>query len=337
MGLLNIAWSKYHYINCLSMVFQEEPVRRWTRFVAHSKRFVSLNGVWESCVNKKIAVIGLLGIVAGCGQSSEYAEETYEAAAETEAAGRVAPDIDPSAAPGVAFDYDMRLGVPDRRISELQERHADRCEELGLSRCQIVGMHYDRSDEGRVNGQLTFLLVPGDARSFAREAVASAEEMGGTLLSSQFRGEEVQTAIDDSERRESSIAERLTEIETTLNRGGLSNDRRAQLESEAAELRARQSGEQQSQQANQRRLAMSPLTINYAGEYSYGRKPLGQIGEEAMQAGRFSLTALFTVFVYLIAVFLPWLIAIGLIYYAARWVYYRYRAWRDTGEGSKAN
>lgn len=283
----------------------------------------------------KLAALGFLGLLAACSEASDYAGESVEESYDSASADRVAPNIDPTAAPGVAFDYALRLGVPDPQIAELQERHADSCEEMGLTRCQIVGMQFDRSDEGRVRGSLTFLLVPAEARSFAGAAVSSAEEIGGTLLSSRFRGEEVQTAIDDSERSESRIEERLTEIERALDTGGLSDDRRAQLESEAADLRARLAGEQQVQQANERRLAKSPLTINYVGEYSYGRKPLGQIADEGLQAGRTSLTALFTVLVYLVTVLLPWIIVGGILIFALRWLSDRFGAWRARREAER--
>ncbi|WP_299328638.1 DUF4349 domain-containing protein [Parasphingopyxis sp.] len=276
-------------------------------------------------MRKKFAVLGVLGVLAACGEASQYADESASA-------DRVAPNIDPTAAPGVAFDYAMRLGVPDSLIAELQESHADSCEEMGLDRCQIIGMQFDRSDEGRVRGSLTFLIVPAEARSFAGDAVSSAEEMGGTLLSSRFSGEEVQTAIDDSERSETRIEDRLAEIDRALNAGGLSDDRRAQLESEAADLRARLAGEQQVQAANERRLAMSPLTISYVGEYSYGRKPLGQIADEGLQAGRTSLTALFTVLVYLVTVLLPWLVVGGLLIFGLRWLSNRFGEWRARRE-----
>lgn len=277
----------------------------------------------------KFILLALLVPLIACSDGSDYSDSAadYESYEEATEAGRVAPDIDPSAAPGVAFEYSMRLGVPDDRIAELQERHADACEEMGLTRCQIVGMQYDRSDEGRVYGQLTFLLGPADARSFARDAVSSAEEVDGTLLSSRFRGEEVQTSIDDSQTREQGAAARLAEIEAALNRGGLSDDRRTQLEAEAANLRSAVAAEQQSQQAGERRLAKSPLTIDYAGEYSYGRKPLGQIGDEAAQAGRTSLTALFTLLVYFFAVVLPWLLVTAGVYYGGWWLFSRARSW----------
>lgn len=286
-------------------------------------------------MRRKLIAIGILGLLAGCGEAGDYAGESVEQGGDAATSEAVAPDIDPSAAPGVAFDYALRLGVPDDRISELQESHADACEEMGLARCQIVGMAFDRSNEGRVHGSLTFLLVPTEARDFARDAVASAEEVGGTLLSSRFSGEEVQSAIDDSRRSEDRIEARLAEIERTLDAGGLSDDRRAQLEAEAADLRARLAGERQAQETNERRLAKSPLTIAYVGEYSYGRKPLGQIADEGLQAGRTSLTALFTVLVYLVTVLLPWVLAGGLLIFGLRWLSGRARDWRARREARR--
>ena len=290
-------------------------------------------------MRKILVAAAAIGMLAGCSQAEpDYQTESYAVDVEEEAsmdsAESVAPDIEPTAAPGVAFDYSVAIGVPDANISRLQEKHADACEAMGLSRCQIVGMQYDLQDIGRSSGQLTFLLGRADARVFARDAVKEAEKMDGALLSSQFSGEEVQTAIAESVRRADMAKERLAEIERTLNQKGLSDDRRAQLESEAAGPRGQRVPEQQSQQANQRRIAMSPLTIDYIGEHSYGRTPFSQIFGEAWDAGRSSLTALFTVLIYLLTVFLPWILVAALIIFAARWSYRRVEAWQAARRGT---
>lgn len=291
-------------------------------------------------MGRSLAFSAIAILLAGCSaQDREYSEEGATASFNVEEtmaeADMVAPDIDPSISPGVAFDYSLRIGLPDNRISMLQERHADTCEEMGIDRCQIVGMNYDLYDNGRAGGQLVFLLLPTEARSFAREAVAQAEKMDGTLLSSRFRGEEVQTATDDSRQREANATERLAEIERTLNRGDLSADRRAQLELEAADLRGQRTGEQQLQERNERRLAKSPLTIDYAGEYSYGRTPVSQIADEALEAGRSSLTVLFTILIYLVTVALPWLLILSALLFGGRWAMKRFRSWQSRGDAPR--
>ncbi len=263
--------------------------------------------------------------LSGCSQAGSDQSESYAAIDDAaDMAESAAPDIRPTAAPGVAFDYAIRLGVPDMRISALQEQHADACEKLGLARCQIVGMNYDLVDENRVSGRLRFLLTPDIARDFAKSAVEAARQVDGQLIRSEFNGEEVQTAIDASRARSGDAQARIDEIERELARGGVTRDRRAALNDEAARLRQQLTGERQTRDETGRRLAKSPLTITYAGSRDYGRTPLSQIADEAVDAGRSSLALLFTIFVYFFTVLLPWLVVAAILIYAVRWVSRRY-------------
>lgn len=258
--------------------------------------------------------------ISGCSQAGQDQSEPYaESKDAADVADAAAPDISPTAAPGVAFDYAIRLGVPDMRISALQEQHADACEKLGLARCQIVGMRYELFDEDRVRGQLRFMLTPDIARNFAKSAIETAQRADGKLIWSEFNGKEVQTAIDASQQRSQDVKSRIDAIERELAGNGLSRDRRASLSDEAAGLRQQLTGERQERQANERLLAKSPLTIDYVGSREYGRTPLSQIADEALDAGRSSLVLLFTMFVYFFTVLLPWLVVGAILIYALRW------------------
>ena len=247
--------------------------------------------------------------------------------ADAESGDMVAPNIDPAAAPGVAFTYAMTLGVPDRRISALQEKHADACEALGLSQCQIVGMRYDLVDEDRVEASLRFMLAPTIARGFAKQAVAEAQKVDGKLLASRFDGQEVQTGIDQSRERSATAQDRIDAIEREL-RGTVSRDRRAELNDQLAGLRNQLVQERQTRQGDQKRLNLSPLDIDYAGASVYSDTPLTQIASEATRAGKGSLTLLFTILVYLVTVVLPWLLALALLLFLLRWGSRKAEAWR---------
>lgn len=258
--------------------------------------------------------------ISGCSQAGQDQSKPYAGSMDAaDVADVAAPDISPTAAPGVAFDYAIRLGVPDMRISALQEQHADACEKLGLARCQIVGMRYELLDEDRVRGQLRFMLTPDITRNFAKSAIETAQRADGKLIWSEFNGKEVQTAIDASQQRSQDVKSRIDAIERELAGKGLSRDRRASLSDEAARLRQQLTGERQERQANERLLAKSPLTIDYVGSREYGRTPLSQIADEALDAGRSSLVLLFTMFVYFFTVLLPWLVVGAILIYALRW------------------
>ena len=96
--------------------------------------------------------------------------EARDAAAPTAAReGRGAgPDISPTAAPGVAFNYRYAFRLPSERIEEVQERHAAGCEALGPNRCRITGMLYRVVGDGDIEATLSFQLDPAIARRFGR-------------------------------------------------------------------------------------------------------------------------------------------------------------------------
>ncbi len=265
--------------------------------------------------------------LAGCSQAERQSSEPLSTVDVSESADMVAPDVDPAAAPGVAFTYFMALGVPDRRISALQEKHADVCEELGLSQCQIVGMDYRVLDEDRVEGSMRFLLAPQVARGFARQAVSEAEKVDGRLLESRFAGEEVQSGIDQSRERTTTLQARIVAIKREL-QGKIADARRSDLNRELADLRQQFVEERQGRESRQKRLNLSPLDIRYAGASVYADAPLAQVAADAGRAGKGSLTLLFTAVIYLMTVVLPWLIALALLFALLRWVNRKTKAWR---------
>src|SRR4051794_11328006 len=77
-----------------------------------------------------------------------------------------APDISPTAAPGVAFNYAYEFSLADDRISATQEAHASACENLGLARCRITGMSYSVDEHEQVTAELDLKLDPMIARQF---------------------------------------------------------------------------------------------------------------------------------------------------------------------------
>lgn len=270
----------------------------------------------------------ILLVLGACSQSDDEhrSSDSLTISQGTESADMVAPNIDAAATQAVAFSYAITLGVPDRRISALQEKNADACEALGLSRCQIVGMRYNLIKQDRVEASLRFLLAPDVARTFAKQAVSEAEKMDGKLLESQFDGEEVQSGIDQSRERSGTVQDRIDTIERELS-GNVKQDRRAQISDELAALRNQLVQERQTRQADQKRLNLSPLDIRYAGASVYSDTPLSQIASEATLAGKGSLTLLFTVLIYLVTVVLPWALVLVLLLLGLRWGSRKAEAW----------
>ncbi len=92
------------------------------------------------------------------------------------------PNINVSAAPGVAFNYRYAYRLPNARIAPAQEVHAAMCEKLGIARCRITGMRYSLVNERDVSASLELKLEPAIARSFGKDATKVVTDAQGMLV-----------------------------------------------------------------------------------------------------------------------------------------------------------
>jgi hypothetical protein len=198
-------------------------------------------------------------LAAGC-SSGDPAGRQPESRAD-DASG---PNVAVTAAPGVAFNYDYTFRLAAERIGPLQEQHAQACEKLGIARCRITGLHFQRNGEREVAGQLAFKLDPAIARAFGREGVGAVVRADGQLVESTITGEDVGTAIAASERGESGQAEDQKRIEAQLARPGLSGAERAQLQAQTQKIRDEIRAGAESRGEKQAMLATTPVVFNYA-------------------------------------------------------------------------
>src|SRR5687768_934297 len=112
-------------------------------------------------MRRSISVLGLLLATAACqgaedrselvdspaNMSGEAADSSLAPPPELPAAsgrngGESGPDIRPTAAPGVAFDYRYAFRLDAERIAEAQQEHQRLCERYTVNRCRITGMVY---------------------------------------------------------------------------------------------------------------------------------------------------------------------------------------------------
>lgn len=223
------------------------------------------------------------------------------------------PGISPTAAPGVAFDYRYAFLLPFDRIASVQEQHAEACEKIGVERCRIISMRYSSDGEDEVEAQIAFRLDPALARRFGRAGIDAVERAQGLLTSAEITGEDVGTAIAQAGRSQAELTEELRRIEAQLAERGRSGAERAQLQSQAQDLRNSLRAGQAAQTERRAQLATTPMVFNYrAGstDRTFG-------GEMARAFGFFldSARALLVLLVYA----LPWLLALLAALLAARW------------------
>ncbi len=250
----------------------------------------------------------LIAALGGC-KSSE--PTSAEQSADREAPAAEAPDINIKAAPGVAFAYRYDFVVPDSAISAVQEAHASACEKLGPGQCRITGMRYSLLDEEKVSAQLQFKLAPQLARSFGKEGMAAIEKAAGKLVDAQIDGDDVAPVINAARTQGNDAVARLAAIEARLKAGGLGDEARSELESQAATLRDQIASAKASQGDAQAQLASTPMTFNYAGDASFtlGGNPLG----EALRSGWSSFSSMIWFVLMTIGLLLPWAVLLALL------------------------
>ena len=252
--------------------------------------------------------------------TEDVAMESSSSAQERAAAG---PNISPTAAPGVAFNYRYAFRLAAERVAEVQEQHASRCEQLGPDRCRIVGLHFLRHDDENIEARLSFKLEPSIARIFGREGVGTVLRADGMLVESEISGTDVAPRIRQAGRSIAELREELSRVEARL-RGRLTAGERSSLEYEAQQLRGSIRAAEQNRQDAQESLATTPMTFVYgSGRYVPGpqpRRPLGETLEDAWDNFLDGASILFVILVTL----LPWALLGLLVWLGVRRVRRRF-------------
>lgn len=172
------------------------------------------------------------------------------------------PEI-PLALPRMAYTFDLGFRLAGEDIVPLQQEHADMCEALGPTNCQIVNLSSSGEIGEDIRGELQLAVAADRARGFAKVLSGAASEAGAEAFRANIQGEELSKSIVDTEARlRSRIALRDRLLEVLETRRGKVEELVAAERSVAAvneEIDAAQSwlAEQQG------RVAFSRMTIRY--------------------------------------------------------------------------
>lgn len=231
------------------------------------------------------------------------------------------PNVNVTAAPGVAFNYRYAFRLAAGRIAGVQEEHAAACEKLGLTRCRITGMRYRLVGRDQVEAMLAMKVDPALARAFGKEGIAAVTRAEGMLVDAQISGEDVGSRIKAATRGQAEIREELAKVEAQLARGGLPGSERAELQIRAQELRDQLRATTSNKRDDEELLATTPVTYEYgSGELARGfdeRPPLAQ----AAQRGFDNFIDGLGWILILVVTLLPWLLlALGLVWLWRRFV-----------------
>ncbi|MDQ3078220.1 MAG: hypothetical protein M3Q83_05185 [Pseudomonadota bacterium] len=265
----------------------------------------------------RITVAAMVAATAACSQQQDASES----------ADMAGPNVSPTAAPGVAFSYRYRFGLPDAKITAAQEAHAAACEKLGIDRCRITGMTFDLDERERVSASLALSIDAALARGFGKQAIGEVDRAGGRLRSAAILGEDQNPTLDAAAAREVEAEGAANSIDTSLNETGQKFDRSVLREqarqARSAALEAREQGA-----AARSRLTSTPMHFNYegagAGRGFAGSNPVS----EAWYLFVDSLATMIAVGLKALALVLPWLalLILGILAFRSR-LGRRLRSW----------
>jgi hypothetical protein len=228
------------------------------------------------------------------------------------------PQIGPTAAPGVAFNYRYAFRLPGERIASVQEQHAAACEKLGLDRCRITGMRYRLMGEDDVQAMLAFKLDPAIARQFGKAGIETVTQSEGMLVDSEISGEDAGADIERATRNVNELEEDLNRVEMQLARAGLRSGDRAELQMQAERLRESIRVTRANREDRRESLAKTPMVFNYgSGDLAPGfdtRAPL----KAALERAADNFVSGFAMLLVLFVTILPWAIVLFFLFWLFR-------------------
>lgn len=223
-------------------------------------------------------------LLAGCSKSQNdqpYQPDRYATAsnatavADVSSAGRappslaiaptseVAPGVNVTAAPGVAFSYNYAFRLPAQNVKDAQEAHASACEKLGPQHCRITGMLYRLIGENNIIGAIQFKLDPALARAFGKQGIDAIVKADGKLVDAEITGTDAGAAIQTLDAQRQQAEAEVQRLDRQLARSDLKSQERSELQRQRAALTT-QLQEVKTETGNQQEsLATTPVSFRY--------------------------------------------------------------------------
>ena len=239
-----------------------------------------------------------------------------------------APDIDPEAAPGIAFDYRYAFRLEADRIAGMQREHQQLCARYG-SRCQVTGVDYRAASEEDVEASLSFLVDPAIAAQFGRESVSAVTAADGELTDSAVSGTDVGTSLKANNGDLDELQAELERVEARLAQPNLRAAERARLDEQRQSLRQQIAALSATTGEQEQRLASVPIQFRYgSGALAPGPAHQPTIGQATARAANNFLGALKTLLILFVSIS-PWVLT-GLL------AWFGFRALRKRRPGNPA-
>lgn len=222
------------------------------------------------------------------------------------------PNVSPTTAPGVAFDYAYEFSLPDDRIAATQEAHASACENLGLTRCRITGMSYSVDQNEQVTAELDLKLDPLIARQFGKLAQQNVVGQDGKLIRLEIGSSDQGQVIAQAAKQKDDLSIQLAQLQQELARTKTGTSAQANLLAQIQSLQQQASEQSQAIATGQATLASTPMAFHY-----YGRGGVPGFRGNPLREALHTLVATIVLIVGLLlqalAVILPLLVLAGLL------------------------
>jgi hypothetical protein len=242
---------------------------------------------------------------ADAAQASPIPPELSVPASHTERG--TAPDIDPDAAPGIAFDYRYAFRLEADRIAGMQREHQQLCARYG-SRCQVTGVDYRAASEEDVEASLSFLVDPAIAAQFGRESVSAVTAADGELTDRAVAGTDVGTSLKANNGQLDDLQAELQRVEARLAQRNVPGAELADLEEQRQSLRQQISALGATTSEQEQRLASVPIQFRYgSGALAPGPAHQPTIGQATARAANNFLGALKTLLILFVSIS-PWVL-----------------------------
>lgn len=211
----------------------------------------------------------------------------------------VAPGVDVTAAPGVAFNYAYAFRLPAQNIKDAQEAHASACEKLGPQHCRITGMLYRLVGENDIQGAIDFKLDPALARAFGKQGIDAIVKADGKLVDAEITGIDANAAIKSLDTQRQQADAELQRLDRQLERSDLKAEERTELQRQRATL-VTQLQDVKSQTGQQEEsLATTPVGFRYQSGAAVrgfdGSAPITSAGNVFLDSAQVTIGIVLTV------------------------------------------
>ena len=222
------------------------------------------------------------------------------------------PSAIPIHVPQISYSYRYGFTVPSGGLEATQKAHLAACDRLGPTRCQLVAMSRNGSDQWET-GLLSLKVDAVIARNFGTDLEKTVSGRGGSLSESSISAEDLSKQIVDTDARvkaKTLLAQRLTELLAT--RRGTTIDL-VTAERALADVLEELDGARSQLAEMKDRVVLSDISINYTTQQTTAGSAYDPVKEAFESVGVVFGTSL-AVLLRFVVVILPWGLALfGLV------------------------